>query len=98
MFQSLGKIIHTPGIATSPTVRGVTAAMIVEQANTVLVEMFGASAGTTIQSMYFKNNTLAIGCLSSVAAQEVRLREKELLQKLASCLKHGTVDKIKYVL
>lgn len=81
----------------SPIAKQVTASMVVEKANQALKEMLGAAAVRFAQAIYFKDKTVAITCLSSVMAQEIKLNEKQLIAKMNSKLGGQTVEKIRYL-
>lgn len=81
----------------SPLWKGVNASMIVAEANRLLLEFFGETSYQHAQAMYFKNATLTFACLSSVVAQEIKLNEKSLMDKINQKFGANTVIKIKYL-
>jgi hypothetical protein len=66
----------------SPAMRGAAAAMIVEDANAVLVDFFGPDCRTYLEAIYIKNNTLGIKASGSGAALEIKMRESEIIAKI----------------
>lgn len=77
--------------------RRITASLIVEVANKILEETFGVASKRFAQAVYFKDKILAITCLSSVMAQEIKLNEKRILKELNDKLGVFTVEKIRYL-
>jgi predicted nucleic acid-binding Zn ribbon protein len=96
MMKSFSDILNNKNIS-SPLVRGVRAAQVIDVAKKVLTEEFGASIKEHVNPAYFKNQTLTIACLSSTAAQELRLREQSLLNKLNDRLRGVVVSRIRYL-
>lgn len=83
---------------SSPVIKGVAAAMAVEAANKILAEMFGADIGRHANAAYVKNNVLNIACLSASAAQEIKMRENELVKKTNEAIKFTLVKRVKYLI
>jgi hypothetical protein len=87
IMKSIGNIL----VSTQKTLgftKGVLAARGVDLGNLELANIFGSEIKNHAQATYFKNGTLAISCLSSIVAQEIKLHETEIIaninQKLAS--------------
>jgi hypothetical protein len=97
MFSALGKILEQKSSA-NPMLRGVNAAMIVEIANKALVEILGKGITDTAQAVFLRQETLTIACLSSTAAQEIKLHEAELLEKIQKETISQLVKKVRYLL
>ena len=70
----------------SPIWKSVTATLVVEEANKIIKELFGDEVQKYAQAVYLKNEVLSIACLSSVAAQEVKINEKKIIEKMANAL------------
>lgn len=77
--------------------RGVREAMTVHAANNLLISIFGETAHRSCRAMYVKNKVLAIACLSSVLAQEIKFREKEIIRSLNKKIGEEEVKKIHYL-
>ena len=69
--------------------------MGVEKANEILLAICGENIKDQAKAMYIKNKILNIACLSSIAAQEIKFKEKDLIAKINSNGK--VVDKIRYI-
>lgn len=95
-METIGKILGNKGV-NSPVLRGALAAMAVEAANDVLLEIFGEQNSNSARALYLKKQIMAIACLSSIMAQEIRLREKFIISEINKRLGRPTVLKIRYL-
>ena len=80
-MRSLGDLLKNNGIS-SAILKGVRAAKVMEETEKLLIKEFGPEIKNYVSPAYFKNRTLTIACLSSSAAQEIKLRESGLLAEL----------------
>jgi|WetSurMetagenome_2_1015567.scaffolds.fasta_scaffold115703_2 hypothetical protein len=94
-MQTIGSIFKGK-VNESPFWKSVSASLIVEEANRLLVEFFGSEATDYARAAYLKNKVLTITCLSSVMAQEIKLNEAVLLEALARKFARQ-VEKIRYL-
>lgn len=94
MLQSLSNILQNHQ-TKSPLVRGVQAAMAVEKANQIIRDFWGEAGERYARALYVKNRILTIACLSSSMAQEIKLREKEIINKLNEFQGTKTVEKVR---
>lgn len=95
-FNSLGNILgnrHTQ----SPLIKGVTAAMVMEEANKQLAIIFGAGIAEYASAAYLRHTTLCIACLSTTAAQEIRLHEAEFIAAINQKMTGIKITKIRYL-
>lgn len=76
--------------------RGAMAALTVEEADKILVELFGPAVVDYARAFYVKNGTLAIKCHGSAAGQEIKMNESKILAKINEKFGSGTVKKIRY--
>lgn len=76
--------------------RGVEAARVVEAANSILESLFGKEIKDCAQAIYFKNGTITVACLSSVAAQEIKICEEKIIFDLNAKFHKNIVNKINY--
>ncbi len=81
----------------SPLLRGVAAALTVEAANAALIDVLGEKIIDLARAVYVKNRTLSVACLSSAAAQEIKLNERKILAKINSKAGEGAVEGIRYL-
>ncbi len=77
--------------------QGVSAAMAIEIAEKVLVDAWGEKIKEYAKPLYVKHRILAIACLSSVIAQEIRFREAEIIRTINEKLGQEAVTKIRYL-
>ena len=96
MMKSLGDLLKNNNLS-SPLLIGVRAAQVVEEAQKILVKEFGDDISKYAAPAYYKNGVLTIACLSSSAAQEIKLRERNILLELNDKLKGPKIEKIRYL-
>ena len=95
-MQSLGQILKKQ-MPQSSAGKQVTASFIVEKANQTIKELFGAGSSKFCQAVYFKDKTIAITCLSSVMAQEIKLNEKKIISATNDKLGVQAIEKVRYL-
>lgn len=66
----------------TPVLRSAGASLTVEEANKILLEIFGAAATDFLQARYIKNSILYVWCKSPVVASEIKLNENNILAKI----------------
>ena len=81
----------------SPTWKGVEASLIVEEATKILVDILGVQVIQYAQPAYYKNLTLTFACLSSTVAQELKLNEKQIIERINDKFGKNTVKKVSYL-
>jgi len=54
-------------------------------------------AKVKVEPLYFKKGILTISCPDSVWANELKLRQNEIKEKLNEALKEKRIEKLKYV-
>lgn len=96
MMNSFGSILHNKNNPT-PLIRGVNAALTIEAANGVLLELFGESIQEYATAAYIKDEVLCIACLSMAAAQEIKMREQEVLEKIKAKMPAASITKVRYL-
>ncbi|PIT87854.1 MAG: hypothetical protein COU31_00795 [Candidatus Magasanikbacteria bacterium CG10_big_fil_rev_8_21_14_0_10_40_10] len=82
---------------TSALWRSVDAHLIVEKANKILIELFGQIIASQANAVYCKNEVLTIACLNSIWAQEIRLNESKILDRINTELPSAGLKKIRYL-
>lgn len=75
----------------------IEATKIVELAEAVFSDIFGKELGGHAKPLFLKNRTLTVTCTSSALAQEIRLRQQEIVQKLNEGMGASEVDRIRYL-
>lgn len=74
----------------------VTAAIVCDEFNKVAVEIIGEKIKDKAKALYVKNRTLTLAVLSSVIGQELKLHEKEILDKLNKKAGEKVVDRLRF--
>lgn len=96
MIDAIGDILRKRA-DKSALWRGVRASLVVEAANETLVAVLGAGAADYARAVYVKNGTLAIACLSSVAAQEIKINEQKIIAEINKRAGNTVVEKLAYL-
>lgn len=96
-FESIGNILNK-SIKKKSFSRGVKAALVIEKFHKVIKNIWGKNILEQVKALYLKDKKLTIACVSSVAAQEIRLRESEILEELNKEFGQGAVEKLRYQL
>jgi len=91
---SLGSILKNTA-SRSPIIRGVQSAMLVEMANDIIISMWGEAGKRYARALYIKNKILTIACLSSSMAQEIKIRERELIDNINKKSEGQVVEKVR---
>lgn len=74
----------------------VEAAQVVQKAEEALQDLF-AEETKHIKVLFVKNRTLTITCRSSVIAQEIRLNQAKIIEKVNSYFPSSLIDRIRYL-
>lgn len=95
-MKSMGEILMSKG-KKSAFMQGVLSAAAVDMANIFIEEYWGENGKKLAKAMYVKNGNLVIACLSSIMAQEIRMREADLISKVNSKCGNSMVKNIRYL-
>ena len=93
----LGDSLHKKLSSQAPLKKQMEAAMVVEIAQAVFNDLFGTEKGSHAKPLYLKNRTLTVTCASSAVAQEIRLRQAEIVEKINLKMGANEVDRIRYL-
>jgi predicted nucleic acid-binding Zn ribbon protein len=88
----LQRSLNKAGIA-----QGVAAAIVCDDFSEVIKETFGAAWQKNCRPLYVKNKTITVACLNNIVAQEVKLRERQILAALAAKGKGEAVERIRFI-
>lgn len=91
MFIEIGEVISKK-FGKSGLAKSVTAALVCDEFNKIILEIWGDKMENMAQAMYLKDKVLSVACLSSVVAQEIKMKEEELLGKLNNKFGSGVVE------
>lgn len=86
------KQIRAAGI--EPQVQG---ARIVGAFSEIAKDILGEHVAKKVQALYVKNATLTVAVLSSVVGQEIKLREREILDRLNAGSARPAVERIRFL-
>jgi len=96
-FEPLGKILNKSTKRYSFS-KGVKAVLVIDQFHKIIKDTWGENILEQVRALHLKDKKITIACMNSVAAQEIRLRESEILEKLNQELGKGVVEKLRYQL
>ena len=75
----------------------VNAAMVCNEFNRIMEEVFGKQISEKVKALYVKNRTLTLAVMSSAVGQELKLREQELIQKLEKKVGKNRVERLRFL-
>jgi predicted nucleic acid-binding Zn ribbon protein len=96
-FTPLGDALHQKMNTNSPLKKQTEAADAVIIAQQVMEEIFGPDAAKNAKPLFLKNRTMTISCTSSSIAQEIRLNQTQIVEKINAKLGKKEVDRIRYL-
>ena len=95
-FTPLGDALQATFSQKAPIQRQIEASEVVGYAEAVFEEMFSVES-KHVKPLFLKNRTLTITCASSVIAQEIRLNQGVIVEKINQKLGKNEVDRIRYL-
>lgn len=95
-FESLGQSMERR-MEMDPLKKQVDASRVVEISLEILNEIFGMDLAINAKPLFLKNRTLTISCSTSSMAQEIRLHQIEIVEKINEKLGKTEVDSIRYL-
>jgi predicted nucleic acid-binding Zn ribbon protein len=96
-FSPLGDTLLSKLSGNSTLKRQIESSNVVEMAKTVIDEVLGADIGVHVRPLFLKNRTLTVSCASSTVAQEIRLRQLEIVAKINEKCGKPEVDRVRYL-
>lgn len=93
-FIEISKIINRR-LAQSPINKKITAALVCDEFDNLIVKLLGEKIKNMAQAMHLKHKVLTIACLSPVVAQELKMRETELVDKINQKIGQQTVERLR---
>lgn len=96
-FSPIGEALNKKFQTQMTLQKQVLAARVVEEAESVFRDFFGPEVARSIKPLYLKNRTLTVTCSQSAVAQEIRLNQPALVQKINIKLGGSEVDRIRYL-
>lgn len=95
-FSSMGDALKQKFQQKGPLKVQVEAAQVVQKAEEALQELFGEET-KHVKVLFVKNRTLTITCRSSVIAQEIRLNQAKIIEKVNTYFPTTLIDRIRYL-
>ena len=95
MFVSIKKILSP--ISERISFGGGVEIYSIKKAWPQIREIFLKGKEGKIEPLHFKKGTLTISCPNSVWANELKLRQNNIIKKLNEALKENKVERLKYV-
>jgi len=96
-FSTIENILNKNIQKKSGLTKQIQATLICEKFDKIIQEKWGNKIIDKVKAIYFKNNTLTIASLSSVASQEIKLHEKKILEKINEKF-DNSVERIRYLI
>lgn len=95
-FTKLGNLMNSK-FNQSPLKKKITAALVCEEFDKIMFAVWGEKIKKSAQTMYLKDKVLSVAVLSSVVAQELKLRETELIEKINSKFGERVVERLRFL-
>ena len=96
-FTPLGDTLHNKIGKNSSKKDQSEEMVIVNAAESVFKELFGAEIASQAKPLFLKNRTLTVSCSSSASAQEIRDNQPEIVEKINEELGEKLIDRIRYL-
>ena len=88
----LDKTIKKSGISEK-----VQAALLLDEFDGIVKEIFGHKITNKVKPLYVKNKILTIACLSSIVAQEIKFKEERIVDELNKKATSHSIDRLRYI-
>jgi len=95
-FTPIGDTIKQ-SVSSGVSKQQVDAGDAITAAEKAFIEVFGEELSVHAKPLYLKNRTLTVTCTSSALAQEIRLNQTKIVQKINDLLGNVEVDRIRYL-
>lgn len=96
-FTQIGDAISGKLDKDTSMKKQVEAAGVVEHAQEVFLDQFGEEGALHVKPLFLKNRTLTVTCTSSSIAQEIRLNQAQIVEKINKKVGKNEVDRIRYL-
>ncbi len=96
-FIPIGNAINDKMNNKNSLKKQVEASQAVEISQEVIGDMFDKDLAKHAKPLFLKNRTLTISCSSSAMAQEIRLNQAEIVDKINEKIGKKEVDRIRYL-
>lgn len=92
----MGDALKSKMLTQSPLRVQVESALVIQKAEQAFQELFGEEM-VHLKVLFVKNRTLTVTCHSSVVAQEIRLNQAKIIEKVNSFFDSAPIDRIRYL-
>jgi len=75
---------------------GVDTALVLDTTKRVITEVCGEKVAEKVKPMFVRNKILNLACLSSVVAQEIKLHEAEIIEKINGGFEKELVERLSF--
>ena len=96
-FTGIGSIFNKK-YGQSGLARNVTAALVCEEFDKIMLDIWGEKIKDAAKTIYLKDKVLTVACLSSVVAGELKMRERELVEKVNAKFDGGIVEMLRFLM
>ncbi|MFA5210901.1 MAG: DUF721 domain-containing protein [Patescibacteria group bacterium] len=96
-FTPLGNTIDQIFNKNNSLKKQIESAELIEKSKEVFEEFFGNELAHEIRPLFLKNRTLTVSCSGSVVAQEIRLNQADLVEKINLKIGTNEIDRLRYL-
>ena len=93
-FIPINKILNKKFQGTNLS-KQISAVFVCEEFDKIMLNIWGDKIKDQAQTIYLKNNVLTVACLSSIIAQELKIREQQLLEQMSKKFGQGVVEELR---
>lgn len=76
----------------------VVSSIVLDRFSEIVNEVMGEERARRVKGMYIKNKTLYAACLHPILAQELKMRERDILEKVNGGKEKKFIESIRYIL
>lgn len=96
-MDSINDLIKSKG-EESPILRGAKAALTVEEANRIIINLFGPDSKNYVEAVYLQNGVLGVLVRGTAAASEIKLNQDKILAEICNKFGADSVKKIRFLI
>lgn len=93
----LGDTLQNKKNSNSSFKKQLEGVFIIEIVQNVLEEIFGSDISKEIKPLFVKNRTLTLSCSNSAVAQEIRINQSIIVEKINEKIGKKEIDRIRYL-
>lgn len=96
-FTPIGDSLSSKLSTDSTLKRQIESADVVEQSNEVFSKIFGKEVASHIRPLFVKNRTLTVSCTTSAIAQEIRIKQQDIVMRINEKVGRNELDRVRYL-